>query len=86
MTRRFTLKRAIKELNSIIDVREAEYLVVYAQKAAKELGFSWEVFKEHVVVQDASGVQTIYTHIKTKKSKQIQGLLLAHAMLKHKLH
>lgn len=86
MHKTFTFKHVIKELSTIIDLEHSLGVAKKARKAAKELGFSWHVFSQKVVVQDGSGRQTVYTHVKTPRDIHIQGLLLTHSIFKHKLH
>lgn len=86
MHKTFTHKRALKDLSNIANIIKSDNLVTYAHKAAKELGFCCAVFTNRVVVQDGNGRQSVYTHVKKPIDKTTKGLLLTHALLKHKLH
>jgi hypothetical protein len=86
MEKNITFKRAIKELDTIIDLSKAEELTKKASKAAEELGFCCVVLDKALIVTNNMGGQTLYTNIKTPENKVMQGLILTHALLNHKLH
>jgi len=87
MHKTFTQKRAAKDLAGIIGNKDnTERISNMAHKAAKELGFCCAVFNNRVVVQDSKGQQSVYTHVNKPSDRTVKGLLLTHAILKHKLH
>jgi hypothetical protein len=65
MEKNITFKRAIKELDTIIDLSKAEELTKKASKAAEELGFCCVVLDKALIVTNNMGGQTLYTNIKT---------------------
>lgn len=86
-----TLQEVCKKLASLLDLnklrKNSKKLANKTNKASKELGLSVSVYgKAKLRISKADHSTITYTNIPNPESKEIQTIILTHAILTHKLH
>jgi hypothetical protein len=86
-----TLQEVCKSLASFLDLdklrKSSKKLASKTNKASKELGLSVSVYgKAKLRLRKADHSTITYTNIPNPESKEIQTIILTHAILTHKLH